>query len=230
MLIEDLHGQRFISQRKWKNWRELHKTLIDRGFTELGRGAYAIVLAGPEGSMVVKIIDREDECWEQFMHFIISEGAGNEHFPIVYDYREVKDSWDRFSFAYGFIERLKPVDWKADIDFAVGFYSYINFVYNDAGPFSKVMNAINGFLHKSFVHPQIGKASAAKFMEREPSFCSALQLAKARLFSTRCRGDMHTGNIMMRGSTPVIIDPVAYSFYGEIVPKPVKLGSLGGDP
>lgn len=187
---------------KLKRMSTLHTYLDNQGYEILGSGAYADVYAKPGEKFVIKTVGNED-CYVDFVS-LLSRNM-NPHLPRVGKIRTFVDRSSRNNPITWFIipiERLTPVDirkhiQREDVMFAMAASIILNPRHD----------------HMSyFIRPMLPKSPHEIYEELKdkfPKLVEAIEFVSTN-FNNKCEIDIHDENIMFRGDTLVIIDPVSY--------------------
>jgi hypothetical protein len=176
----------------------VHDVLKEKGYSPVGRGMYATVYAHPQLPYVLKIFKVEDHAYLNFVKMV--KKHNNDHFP---KFRGLPMRIPNTEY-YGIrMERL--TEWEPNtredklenrLDKAL---VHISGLVDDLPDWRKI---------STLPDDQVTKKLLSDFFERWPQFLDALILLQEFERTTReVYFDLHSGNIMKRGSTPVITDP-----------------------
>ena len=185
---------RHLIKNYWGHPKKVADWLTMNNFVELGRGDYSIAYSKPGSNIVIKISKfEEDKAWLAFVNYTKSHPS--QYFPKISRLVKYRDAInDKKIYFIAFMEKLEPiVDSTSSlalkvIDFLENQDDDFSFDDIDEYPESKQILLSAEERWPGFVH------TTHNVFEDVPSFCYV---------------DLHANNIMMRGNTPVIIDPWA---------------------
>lgn len=176
----------------WGLPSELVKFLKKQGYELLGDGAFSDVFAKPGEKFVLKVIRRNanEDCYLQYVKAL--QGKTNPHFPKIGRIREYKTEAGMTWYVIP-VERLKRVTppvfrKRPDCIFAYSYEAY-----------SKPASLKN-------VHP----VDYDEMVEKYPQLVEALKFIHST-FTGQCDMDLHSGNMMLRGDTLVLTDPIGFT-------------------
>lgn len=182
--------------------------LIHGGYERVAGGTYGVVYGKPGATTVLKLMHKKDVAYLAFVNLAMKHQS-NPHFPrfsgklirLNDDYRAVR------------MERL--VAGKGAEDNYRSFIAYALDLYiARKGNFSSMMPHYIESIQKAFYE--------------NPDLQDACDLIVANL--GQYVNDLHPANVMFRGSTVVIIDPVApHSWQADVAARPVSEGQLDED-
>lgn len=162
-----------------------HHVLIDAGYRALGDGAFGVVYQKPGTSYVLKVFSATDRAYLAFVKLVMDNP--NPHFPKFIG-KIVKVTNDYYAI------RMEPLQkWQS---------------YNET--FTRL---IRGYIETgAFPNPEIIPAAVKgqEYLDQHPEFKVACDLIRgiARA-NPNFKVDLHGENVMQRGDTLVIIDPLA---------------------
>jgi hypothetical protein len=178
---------RKIFKGQWDYPAALTTWLEQSGYTELGSGIYSVVFGRPGDNIVIKVgHDRpENDPWVDYVEWIRTQAA-NPHFPRVGKIRWYADKRGR-KFYLVPIERLKHS--------------------SEANMYAERLRALDKWVRNGAKVKDLDN-----FLKRWRSwnkdFLKAY-VALVRRFPD-ATVDLHSGNIMARGSTMVLTDPLSF--------------------
>lgn len=164
----------------------IERWMREKGFTPVGEGGYGIVFSDGRSRVVAKIM-REDPCWMAFAYHCRANRT-NPHLPKIGKLIQVS----AMGVYVVFMEALDPLP-PERYDFDMKSFLYTRADYN--------IPALRGR------DPQEIEQAAAAFEAANPLL--AKTLVDITKLGTDCAVDLHDGNMMLRGDTIVIIDPLA---------------------
>lgn len=164
--------------------------LSRKGFTRLGGGSFGEVFLPPGKGYVLKLIDADDRAYMDFIRN--ARRSGNPHFP------RVIGSPVRVTSMVNAV-RLEPLQQWAKSP-GEDREALIWFTWAAQEPDWKERLQSPGM--------QYHRRIVMDLLDRYPDLTTAMELLRRwKEASPDARWDLHPGNIMMRGDTPVIIDP-----------------------
>lgn len=187
MKISELVGAKsIIGMRKTPG--SIGHLLVQKGFTPLGRGSYGEVYLPPGKDYVLKLIEADDVAYLGFIRN--AKSSGNVHFPRVIG-SPVKVA--EFVNAV----RLEPLQkWTrtgSDEDEALVWFTWAA----QKPDWKSLLDKPNMDRHRRIV---------SELLQKHPDLEKAMELLRTWK-KPGYDWDLHPNNIMMRGGTPVIIDP-----------------------
>ena len=180
--IEDM-----ITEISRPNFREDAVDLLtSKGYEQLGSGTFANVFQRKSRpNEVIKLFGTNDDAYESYINFIMKH-QDNPHFPKVIG-KPMMITPDYYAVK---LEKLEPYDRKRDgLDLIRNIDQYLD------GPFSSTSR----------------KESFEEYLDAFPKFKEALDLLKTHKYKSSHGWDIHAGNVMWRGNTIVLTDPLYYS-------------------
>jgi hypothetical protein len=172
------------------------------GMDKVGSGLYARVYSSDKTPYVVKVFRLHDVGYLSFLEVLSVLDLHNPHLPRIHEvilYRNPEQRGDDYGVVY--MEKLTP-----------GVVSEYDMSGNRIGRktwHEKLANEINYVVYR---HPEDKPEVIQKYNKKHQELLIFLQLAKehsdAKEFSNTFY-DLHTGNIMWRGNTFVVTDPIA---------------------
>ncbi|MCK9532592.1 MAG: hypothetical protein M0R77_18945 [Gammaproteobacteria bacterium] len=187
MRLDEFVNNKILNELDMPRTRGLAGNILkSNGYEKIGRGAYASVWAKPGENTIVKIFDNDDSSYKKFINLTLSNP--NDHFPKIKGKMfQINDRYTAIR-----IERLEPVDKAKYIQLGLApVYNYLNYVKNS----------------RSHMSPEGTETMLAKIDEldkNQPGIKKALDLI-AKNFEYF---DFNPDNVMLRGNTIVITDPV----------------------
>lgn len=167
------------------------------------RGTFARVYSKPDKNYVVKVFQQEDYAYRRYLNLITS--VRNPHFPVLRG-KPMRVS----NFIYGVrLELLQP------------FMMAYNHERLTMDQYLKGLQDLERYDdHPSSIEyskNQVAKATA----ELRPEMKQALDLIFQHCIQGQPKTivDLHPHNVMMRGDTIVIIDPIAYGRESDTTPR-----------
>lgn len=166
---------------------DAEKILTDHGYERVGGGTFAVVYGKPGSKTVLKLVHKKDVAYLAFVKLAL-ENQNNPHFPrfssslirLNDDYKAVR------------MERLTPG--KGAEDNYRGFIAYgLDLYFARKGNWNSMVDHAKESIRNAF--------------ERNPDLQEACDLMIKSL--SQYVNDLHPGNVMFRGGTLVITDPVA---------------------
>lgn len=160
--------------------------LKQRGYEKLGKGAFATIWAKPGEDFVIKIVDNDDKSYQKYISLIQSNN--NEHFPVL------KSKLIKMNEKYSAIkmERLVPMSDQQYIQIGLApAYNYLNFLRKGAAPIEEVNTTKM-------------KIEIEALEKNQPGIKEAFKIIADNFQNF----DVHPYNVMLRGSTVVLTDPV----------------------
>lgn len=157
--------------------------LGNHGYSKIGAGSFAQVMAKPDSPYVVKLFRKDDAAYLAYLHLI--QTHRNEHFPIIYGKPVLIK--DRLTPYYAVrVEKLVPLKTNPNYDIIIDDLVSAKYHLIDYGTIP------------------------VEFYEKHPSLAQAMYLIYTKIVEPR-HGyfDIKVENIMLRGSTIVLADPVA---------------------
>lgn len=160
---------------------EVRPILRAHGYDMVGEGTFAYVWAKAEASTVLKIFTVRDKAFLAYANFVMRH-QDNPHFPrYVGKLIRINDDWRAVR-----MERLTAMT-DHDVIWDIGEYLNYQTRYSE--------------------WPDEPEKPAA--FTAWPKLQAACDLIVDFLFENRVKHDIHEDNIMLRGSVPVLTDPVA---------------------
>jgi hypothetical protein len=227
MLINDIITENRLVQEITRPDRQdsASKLLQSKGYKTLGSGYYATVLGKPETPHVLKLLDSTDKGYLEYV--ALAMAVENPHFP---KFRGKPFRVTREYYAVR-LERLTPIN--DNVCKKYGFkYNYqllriLGSITESAKRGNQGNLSDNDFLEMEFlfdddtgysdsenhVSPnELARLKYENFKETHPELVNACILIGKHVDSSRSI-DIHGGNVMMRGDTLVITDPVCFGNY-----------------
>lgn len=90
---------------KWRDGHQFIHKLTDRGFRQIGAGAYSTVLAKPGSDKVIKVC-RQLDCWLDYVVWSARQGHAGKWAPRVYSFRRFNAGLDS-EFYVAVVERME---------------------------------------------------------------------------------------------------------------------------
>lgn len=204
----NLDGYKFIKSNDWNLPENLSNWLIDNGFKCVGSGNFSSVFLSNEKQTFVVKVNRGSNMDENYLKFIdfCHKNKGNKHLPKMGELKKYDDWY------FIFIERLEPVNFGNRA--VAGYLSMIlkmiifddslsvNISYNDFENFA--IDIFSNFDDSMF--PQVFKTDKGKQQLIEMFY--VLYMFKTEYNISKDDFDFYDRNIMRRGDTFVITDPV----------------------
>jgi hypothetical protein len=176
--IEDMITE--ISRPGYRD--EAAEILRSKGYEELGSGTFANVFQRKSRpNEVIKLFGTNDDAYESYINFIMKH-QDNPHFPKVIG-KPILITHDYYAVK---LEKLEPYEIKRDS---------VEFINN-------IDNYLHNFSSKS------RNESFENYLDAFPKFKEALDLLKTHKDEVLFGWDIHSGNIMWRGNTIVLTDPL----------------------
>lgn len=186
MKIHELVSARdTIRQGQLRTHEDFYSILDGLGWKKISNNAaYSSVFANPAKNYVIKLFEYTDLGYIKFLTLAVANRRqGNPHFPVLHG-MPVRVTPNTMSVR---LERLAPMTSYDDIRWWIRFMSD------------------RDWERSIRYHPD-----SQAFLARWPKFMDALvALKKLAKSDSSIRFDLHSGNFMMRGDTPVITDPFA---------------------
>ena len=166
---------------------EAEKILTDHGYERVAGGTYAVVYGKPGANTVLKLVHKKDVAYLAFVKMAL-ENQSNPHFPrfssklirLNDDYKAVR------------MERLTPG--KGAEDNYRSFIAYgLDLYFARKGNWNSMVDHAKESIRNAF--------------EKNPKLQEACDIMIKSL--SQYVNDLHPGNVMFRGDTLVITDPVA---------------------
>jgi hypothetical protein len=188
MRIDELKidDARHLTRTPWDQKEAAEKWLKDHGFKRIGEeSSYGSVWTDHVKS-IVKIFSN-DPCYLRFIDFC-RKHRGNPYIPRLSKLYPIGQNG-----GVVFSEMLSPINYRYDI--IIGqIDDYFTLYLNDG----------------KYVPDYLGIPPwKAEFEEQYPLLADIIRKLAREFKNGPCRNDLHNGNFMLRGDTPVIIDPVA---------------------
>jgi len=175
----------------------LSRWLKDLGFdvSNYSEGSFGRVYSHPNKNIVAKVW-KNDPCYDSFVEYVRARNGNNPYLPKISAPKEVFVGKTKLASKWKlvFIEKLSPTtnDWTTEFGHGV------EWIFDDKLDLQDDYEAQHAMIDSLESHyPGIVQTliDMTKFWSREMSGWDG------------CDTDLHDGNIMMRGKTPVIIDP-----------------------
>jgi hypothetical protein len=177
--LDELVGTKTYNPEKINNLRDLKAFMAQFGFNVLSGGEFSLVFENPKLQQVVKVYN--DECYDNFIA-LCKANSDNPHLP-KFKGTSVRPRPNARMIR---IERLQNM---SDAEYKILGINRLLRIAKDL--------AFNVEPGEWEVPPE------------SQSLLDAFVLICKNLPHGKCFIDMHEGNIMLRGNTPVIIDPFA---------------------
>ena len=167
--------------------KEAEAILTDHGYQRVGSGTYAVVWGKPDSKTVLKLVKNEDKAYMDFVKLALKH-QDNPHFP------RFSSKVIRLNDNYKAIRMERLVAGKGAEDNFRSMNAYIIERYiSIKGNLSGVADYVREDINKLF--------------DQYPQMKAACDLIIANL--SYHQNDLHPGNVMFRGNTMVITDPVS---------------------
>lgn len=204
MRLEELIGYRQELGQRLSPGQVGH-LLMRRGFTRLGGGTFGEVFQPPGKDYVLKLIDADDRAYLDFIRK--AKPSGNPHFP------QVIGAPVRVTSMVNAV-RLEPLQQltrsRNDEREALVWFTWA----------AQEPNWMERLKEPGMEHHQ---RIVMDLLEKHPNLVRAMELLRQWKSATPgARWDLHPGNIMMRGTVPVIIDPWMPITRGEEVVDAIR--------
>lgn len=204
-----IFDERTLKNTAWNSPTELIKWLKTNGFQKLGGGVFAAAYAKPGHNRVVKVSNRQDDCWIKFAQWSMTK-TNNKHLPKIPWIKRYqgKRKGKATEFFITIIERLNPLTNKAisqitDPGVLFGLMHYANLDYDTEESIEQAMS--------KQPNPKIFQSNRLAAKLRNHPFIRAIEQVNS--LSGDCWSDLHSGNLMVRNDGTVIItDPIAGDF------------------
>ncbi len=209
-----IFDERTLLKTKWTNPKQLMAWLRKNGFQKKGSGAFSAVFVKPGYNRVIKISNKQDDCWIKFARWAQSV-TNNPHLPNI--------PWVNFytgpkgeQFFIAIMEKLAPFN-QTTIDNTIDLPGLI-FMYLHDDWFQENYKILSRLVDEGLVsredpwNPNIRRRLLRYLREVQGGKRFILTLKAAEKKGTgKCAYDMHDGNIMYRPSDRrlVLIDPLA---------------------
>ncbi len=178
--------------------KEYQKRLKKLGIKTLGQGNFADVFQHPTmPNVVVKLLTENDKGYEKYVAFS-EQHKGNKYVPKILGVHKEKDVFEGEldpDLHLVFMEKLRPIEDDEYMEFG----QYILDLGTD-GATPSIMTSMTDHLNDLPRWKSIARQTKDKDMAELAKFFLANAKGKVNL-------DLHDGNMMMRGSKPVITDP-----------------------
>ena len=198
----NLDGYKEIKNNDWKGPNQLMGWLNERNFKVIGEGAYSSVWKSDTEKFIVKINNGYglDEGYLKFVDFC-HKNKNNPHLPKMGKIKKYKDWY------IVFIEKLEPT--YLDYTVSIGLKRFVRYFF---GPNTSLQHddlTDKDMFEKLFKR----KASEYKLPDelKSQDMIDALFVLFKFIVEYNINDmslDLHGGNIMLRGNTIVITDPV----------------------
>lgn len=187
------HDRNIVNFKKWTfrkfgkgpfySGEAFVKSLMKRGYTVLGEGEFATVLAKGDSDRVIKVIRRPDG-WINYIHWAAQIGEAGQFAPKVFSYKKIKGK--RRNFEVAVMERL-------------------SYTLDDA-PKEHDMKLLPGLIWRA-----ADNAMARKFTDLlAPGLMDYLAKMALKFEIPINDFDLHPGNLMLRkDGSFVVVDPVS---------------------
>lgn len=156
------------------------------GYSPLGQGAYADVWLRYGDKYVLKLFDNRDYGYKTWLRFVMD----NQKNPYVPKIRGKLVKVNQFYSAVR-LEELRPLDRTAYQESFAALPLYASSMMNGMMPHQNVMDKIK------------------RIESQYPGFTKLVRDIVKMSFDLGVNFDFHDGNIMLRGKTPVLTDPLA---------------------
>ncbi len=229
MLVKHIISEQVVQEiTRPDTQKEATAYLRKHGYQQLGSGYYATVM-GKEGTPhVLKIFDNTDKGYLEFVALAIA--TKNPHFPqfrgkpmrITKDYYGIRlerlkpftgtaSETYGFEFGYQLLGILSRVMVNAKNGVSGDMLTYNDFEemagYYEEIPFSNIPLELKGMSPV-----EIAEYKYDELYEKHPELLQAAWLVGKHVDPSRSI-DLHLGNVMLRGDTLVITDPVSFGNY-----------------
>lgn len=167
--------------------KQASERLAKAGWSQIGKGVNGYVFKKPGVHHVLKLFDARDTAYLDFIKLAI-KNQSNPSFPRVH--RSVVKITDKF-----FAVRTEPL--SGDLSSKPDLYDTVLDYFE---------------LHTGDVESEDIEIDPEEFEQKNKSLADALKLIAQELVKKKGHlNDLTEQNVMFRGSTPVIIDPVSPS-------------------
>jgi hypothetical protein len=185
------HYKKILKAAKWPGPETLIKFLELRGYELLGDGAFSDVYAKPGEKFVLKIVHRDtsEDCYLKYINVI--KNQRNPHFPKIGRIREYKTAKGDLWYIIP-VEHLEKIS-RGELNSITGGTYAIDFEKYYRG------HSLN----------QEDIEYAQRMRTEQPQLHNALMLIH-NTFTGKCDMDLSRRNMMLRGSTLVLTDPLGY--------------------
>lgn len=200
----NLDGYKHIKKNEWDDSDKLKDWLMSKNFKKAGEGGYATVYVSETENFVVKVNDGHfDNNYVDFINFC-HRNKSNQHLPKIGQIKKLsKESGDKWFVV--FIEKLEPFDIRKVFGVEPNEYEKIlDFFFKLINKPSKISNkdVIKQLIESGLSETQYTN-QLADIGNTVHDFCDQYSIDPKDFL------DMHDDNLMMRGNTIVVIDPVA---------------------
>ncbi len=177
---------------------DAERKLYSAGWKKIGRGVFGSAYSHPNKDYILKLFKR-DVAYKKYLDLI--QAKGNAHFPKLRGLpMKVNNNYSAVR-----MEKLKPLSASSDDQ---------RELHNQAQDYIRCLKKLDSFhIHNDRDIPQAKQLikNLSEFSSQHPELADALNLIHKHVFKTTGAGwDLHGGNVMFRGKTLVITDPVAY--------------------
>lgn len=171
------------------------KILYNAGYEQIGEGYYGEVFAKPGDKYALKLFDYRDAAYRRFLNVAITES--NSHFP-QFRGKLIKVASEYYAIRMEMLSYLKPSGpgWTDRTELCRALSQYIIACWNKDNPDSA----------SEIKNPSSHDIDAIE--KHQPGIKQACQ-SIASILRRVNELDLHSDNVMMRGDTIVIIDPVS---------------------
>jgi len=204
-----IFDERTLKNTAWESPKQLVAWLKSNGFEKLGGGVFAAAWAKPGHNRVVKVSNRQDDCWIKFAQWSMAK-TNNTHLPKIPWIKRYQGKRKGIAteFFITIIERLKPLTKTAiarinDPGVLLGLMHYANLDYNTEQSIEKAMSK----------QPNPQQFSDRKVLTKYKNHPFIKAIQQISNISGDCWSDLHSGNLMVRNDGTIIItDPIAGDF------------------
>jgi len=208
-----IFDERTLKNTAWESPKQLVTWLRANGFKKLGGGVFAAAYAKPGHNRVVKVSNRQDDCWIKFAQWAMSK-TNNTHLPKIPWIKRYqgKRKGKVTEFFITIIERLKPLTNQAilritDPGVLLGLMYYADLDSNTEDSIDAAMSKISG---RNVKVPDLYSPRIPAKYKTHPFIKAITQINK---LGGGCFSDLHSGNLMVRNDGTIIItDPIAGEF------------------
>lgn len=230
MLIKHILSEQLVQEiTRPDTQEEASKYLEKQGYQLLGAGYYATVMNKPGTPHVLKLFDHTDKGYLEFV--ALAMATNNPHFP-QFRGKPMRITKDYYAIR---MERLKPVrggdSEKYGFEFSYQLLNILTRIIKNAklGKSKNEMITDQDFEELSSNYEEIPFATIPlelrgmtpmekaeykfdELYEKHPELVEAAWLIGKHVHPSR-NVDLHEANVMMRGDTLVITDPVSFGNY-----------------
>lgn len=209
-----IFDERTLQNTRWSHPKQLIGWLKKNGFQQKGKGSFGAAFIKPGYNRIIKISNKQDDCWLRFAKWALSRTSN----PALPDISWIKTYRDQTGeqFFLAVVEKLAPFNQGAinktvDLPGLVYMYLHEDWFQEDYKILGRLVD--EGLVSHEDPWGPNARRRLLKYL-REVSggkrFILTLKAAENKA-TGRCSYDMHDGNIMYRPSDKrlVLIDPLA---------------------